>query len=158
MQRTGTFSPIRLLPSMADVAFLMPLAFLFGGMKGARTLLSDGDTGWHLRTGEWILAHGRVPDQDVFSFTRPGRPWFAWEWLWDVVFGWLHLHFGMAAVVLGSCLVLAATFTLLFRTARQRCGNAPIALAMTLIAAAASSGHWLARPHLCTMLFAVVFG
>jgi len=141
---------------MADVAFLMPLAFLFGGMKGARTLLSDGDTGWHLRTGEWILAHGRVPDQDVFSFTRPGRPWFAWEWLWDVLFGWLHLHAGLAAVVLANSLVLALTFALLFRLARRN-SESLVALAFTLVAAAASAGHWLARPHLFTMLFTVVF-
>ena len=141
---------------MTDIAFVMPLAFLFGGMHGASTLLGDGDTGWHLRTGEWILAHGRVPDRDIFSFTRAGQPWFAWEWLWDVVFGWLHLHAGMAAVVLASTLVLALTFTLLFRIARHA-SDALIALAMTLVAAAASAGHWLARPHLFTMLFTVVF-
>jgi hypothetical protein len=141
---------------MTDAAFLMPLVFLFCNMHGAKTLLSDGDTGWHLRTGEWILAHGRVPDHDIFSFTRAGQPWFAWEWLWDVLFGWLHLHGGMAAVVLASSLVLALTFALLFRMAR-RSGDAPVALALTLAAAAGSAGHWLARPHLFTMLFTVIF-
>jgi len=141
---------------MTDAAFVMPLVFLFCGMKGARTLLGDGDTGWHLRTGEWILAHGRVPDRDIFSFTRSGQPWFAWEWLWDLLFGWLHLHAGMAAVALGSSLVLALTFALLFRMARRR-SDALVALALTLVAAAGSAGHWLARPHLFTMLFTVVF-
>jgi hypothetical protein len=125
-------------------------------MHGAQTLLGDGDTGWHLRTGEWILAHGRVPDRDIFSFTRSGQPWFAWEWLWDVLFGWLHLHAGMAAVVLASSLVLALTFALLFRMAR-RSSDALVALALTLVAAAGSAGHWLARPHLFTMLFTVIF-
>src|SRR5579863_9916694 len=112
------FSP--LLPSMTDVAFIMPLVYLFCGMKGAQTLLSDGDTGWHLRAGEWILAHGRVPDHDIFSFTRAGQPWFAWEWLWDVVFGWLNREAGMRAVILGCSLLLALTFALLFRLARRR--------------------------------------
>lgn len=141
---------------MTDAAFVMPLVFLFCGMKGAKTLLGDGDTGWHLRTGEWILAHGRVPDRDIFSFTRPGQPWFAWEWLWDVLFGCLHLHAGMAAVVLASSLVLALTFALLFRMAR-RSSDALVALILTLAAAAGSAGHWLARPHLFTMLFTVIF-
>ncbi|MGC9950054.1 MAG: hypothetical protein ABSF64_27120 [Bryobacteraceae bacterium] len=141
---------------MTDAAFVMPLVFLFCGMKGAHTLLGDGDTGWHLRTGEWILAHGRVPRSDIFSFTRSGQPWFAWEWLWDVLFGWLHLHAGMAAVVLASSLILALTFALLFRMAR-RSSDALVALAITLVAAAGSAGHWLARPHLFTMLFTVVF-
>ncbi len=146
----------RWLPSMTDAAFVMPLFFLFCGMKGAGTLLSDGDTGWHLRTGQWILEHGRVPDRDIFSFTRSGQPWFAWEWLWDVLFGWFHLHAGMAAVVLGSSLVLALTFALLFRLAR-RSSDALVALCVTLAATAGSAGHWLARPHLFTMLFTVIF-
>ena len=121
---------LRLLPCMTDMAFVMPLVFLFVGMQGAKTLLGDGDTGWHLRTGEWILAHGRVPNRDIFSFTRSGQPWFAWEWLWDVVFAWLHLHFGMAAVLVASSTVLALTFALLFRLARSKSGDSLSARAM----------------------------
>ena len=82
------------LPSLTDIAFLMPLIFLFVKLNGARTLLGDGDTGWHVRTGEWILAHGQVPRTDFFSFSRPGAPWFAWEWLWDVLFALLHQRWG----------------------------------------------------------------
>ena len=102
---------IRLLPSLTDVAFLMPFAFLFLRMSGAKDMLGDGDTGWHLRTGEWILANERVPSQDIFSYTKAGQPWFAWEWLWDVTFAWLHQRAGMAAVVLGSILVICADFS-----------------------------------------------
>ena len=156
MQPANPSRLFRWFPSLADAAFVMPLVFLFCGMHGARTLLSDGDTGWHLRTGEWILTHGRVPHTDIFSFTRAGQPWFAWEWLWDVVFGWLHLHGGMAAVVLASSIVLALTFALLYTVAR-RSSDALVALAAVLTAASASAGHWLARPHLFTMLFTVIF-
>jgi len=156
MQPSRPHSLFRVLPSMTDAAFVMPLVFLFCGMQGARTLLGDGDTGWHLRTGEWILAHGSVPHSDIFSFTRSGQPWFAWEWLWDVLFGWLHLHAGMPAVVLANSLVLALTFALLFRLARRTADALP-ALVITLIAAAGSAGHWLARPHLSSMLLTVIF-
>src|SRR5712692_10996196 len=72
---------VRLLPSLTDLAFLMPAAFVFLRMNGATGMLGDGDTGWHVRTGEWILANGRVPSQDIFSYTKAGQPWFAWEWL-----------------------------------------------------------------------------
>src|SRR5438128_595429 len=75
----------RFLPSLTDIAFLMPIVFIFVKLSGARTLLGDGDTGWHIRTGEWILANRQVPSTDMFSFSRPGAPWFAWEWLWDVL-------------------------------------------------------------------------
>ena len=147
----------RLLPSIGDFAFLIPILFLFGRMNGAGTLLGDGDTGWHIRTGEWILAHGRVPRRDIFSFTRPDQPWYAWEWLSDVLMGWLHRAGGMQAVLLGAIVLICLTFALLYRLVHRRCGSVLIALALTAIAAAGSSIHWLARPHLFTMIFLIVF-
>lgn len=157
MREATTSGGMHWLPSLSDVAVLMPVLFLFVRLDGARFLLGDGDTGWHLRTGEWILAHGRVPDRDLFSFTKPGEPWYAWEWLWDVVFGWLHRSWGMAAVVLASLVVIAAVALLTYRMARAASGNVLIAIAVTFLAMAASSIHWLARPHLFTLLFVLVF-
>ncbi len=147
---------IKALPSMADFAFLMPLIFLFCRMDGGKTLLGDCDTGWHIRTGEWIMSAHRVPSQDLFSYSKPGQPWFAWEWLTDVLWAWLHAHGGLAAIVLFSSILLALTFSLLFRLA-SRNANPLVALVIVMIGAAASSLHWLARPHLFTMLFTTVF-
>ena len=147
----------RLLPSLTDVAFLMPLALLFLRMDGAARMLGDGDTGWHVRTGEWILQHGSVPRTDLFSYTKSGEPWFAWEWLWDVGAAWLHATGGMAAVVLASILVLSLTYAILFRLVRRECPNVLIAFAVTFAAIAGSTVHWLARPHLFTLLFVVIF-
>jgi hypothetical protein len=125
-------------------------------MNGVTALLGDGDTGWHIRTGEWILAHGRVPRQDIFSFTMPGAPWYAWEWLSDVLMGWLHQTGGMQAVLLGAIVLLCATSGLLYRLIFQKSGSALIAFALTAVATGASSIHWLARPHLFTMLLLVI--
>jgi hypothetical protein len=148
---------LRFFPSLTDVAFLAPVFLLFIVLDGAKRLLGDGDTGWHIRTGEWILANGRVPTIDIFSYTRAAEPWFAWEWLWDVAFGWMHQRFGMEAVVFSSLLVLCFTFALLFRLVRRTCPNSFLAIAVTLVATGASAIHWLARPHLFTMFFTVVF-
>jgi len=151
-------SPIalKLLPSMTDFAFLLPVLMLFGRMEGAKTLLGDADTGWHIRTGEWILSHHQVPSHDFFSFSKPGEPWYAWEWLSDVLFAWLNSRGGLAAVVLASVVLLAATFLLLFRMARRK-ANPVIALLVAAIAAIISSVHWLARPHLFTLVFLTLF-
>src|SRR5581483_1772247 len=144
------------LPSLAYVAFVMPIVFLFGRLDGAPTLLADGDTGWHIRAGECILRHGAAPSRDLFSFTRPGERWFAWEWLAEAIMARLH-QWGMAAVVFAATIVLSLTFALLYGIARERSGNALVAIAFTGLAVAGSSIHWLARPHLATFLFAVVF-
>ena len=156
MQSTSSKFAVRLLPSLTDFAFLMPIVFLFGRMDGAKTLLSDCDTGWHIRTGEWILAHHRIPARDFFSFTRAGAPWFAWEWLSDIIMAWLNSHGGLATVVVGSVILLSVTFTLLYRLALRH-ANPIVAVVVTMVGAAASAIHWLARPHLFTMLFLVLF-
>jgi len=156
MAQTRPNPIVRVLPSLTDLAFLMPIVFLFARMEGAKTMLGDGDTGWHVRTGEWIIANGRVPDKDVFSFTKAGDPWYAWEWLWDVTFAWLYSHGGLATVVLASIIVLAVTFVLLLQLLRRRCDNPLIVMGVTFLACAASAIHWLARPHLFTMLLTVI--
>lgn len=148
---------LHFLPSLADIAFLMPLVFLFTRMEGVRTLLGDGDTGWHVRTGQWILAHHQVPRVDVFSYTAPGKPWFAWEWLWDVAFAVIYNHGGLGSVVLVSLVVICLTFAMLYRVLLRKCGNPLVAIAVTCLAAAGTTIHWLARPHLFSMLFMVVF-
>ena len=148
---------LRLLPSLTDAAFLLPVIIIYGRLQGAKLLLGDGDTGWHIRTGEWILANGRVPQHDIFSYTKEGAPWFAWEWLWDVLFARLHQWGGLAAVVLGSLLVLCFASALLYRLVRRHCSNDLLAFVITAMAAAGSSPHWLARPHLFTLLFVVLF-
>src|SRR5438445_10801959 len=102
----------RLMPSLTDIAFLMPVMFLFTRMEGVRSLLGDGDTGWHIRTGQWILANRNVPHQDIFSFSMPGAAWFAWEWLWDVAVAAVFSRGGMGAVVLVRMRVSCATCAL----------------------------------------------
>ena len=147
---------VKVLPSLADIAFLMPVVYLFGRMEGLRRLLYDGDTGWHIRTGEWILAHHAVPYRDLFSYSKPNGVWYAWEWLSDIIFAGLNAAGGLAAVSLFAVVLIAVAFVMLFRLARRK-SNAVVAIAVTVLAMVGSSIHWLARPHLFTLLFVVIF-
>ncbi len=156
MEATRSQFAVKCLPSLTDFAFLMPAAFLFGRMDGVQTLLSDCDTGWHIRTGDWIAANHLVPTHDLFSFSKPNGVWFAWEWLSDVVFAGLNHIGGLRLLVLFTLLLLCLTFAMLFRLVLRR-SNAVVGIVITMIAAAASSVHWLARPHLFTMFFLVIF-
>lgn len=143
-----------LLPSFFDLLFLSIPAWLFfsGGASFSRLLL-DGDTGWHIRTGEWILEHGRVPRLDLFSFSRAGDPWFAWEWLADVGFGFLMQAGGLKAVVWWSAVLFTVFAGLLMRQMIWRGGHLFIVLPLILLGAGVSTMHLLARPHLYTLLF-----
>src|SRR5438270_3689839 len=148
---------VSLVPSLSDLSFLMPLLVLFWCTTGVAWLLTDSDTGWHIRTGEWILKNRRVPATDLFSFTKAGQPWFAWEWLSEVLMAVIHRHFGLAGIVLASLLLLGATSVCVYRSTLEESGHRVIAVVLTGLAMSASTIHWLARPHLVTPLFAAVF-
>src|SRR5579875_1779406 len=114
---------VQLLPSLTDLAFLLPAFLLFRILSGARILFSDGDTGWHIRTGDWILAHGAVPRMDLFSFTKPHQAWFAWEWGSDVLFALIHRMAGLTGLAFGAVVLLGAVSALLFRLIRRYSDN-----------------------------------
>ena len=122
-----------LLPSPLDVFFGILLLAAFAHPQGRRALLSDGDTGWHIRAGELILSTGRVPVADPFSFSRAQQPWFAWEWLADVIFAEAWRWRGLAAVasLAGMTLALAATALLAF-ILRRGCGRMSFRFCCTL--------------------------
>jgi hypothetical protein len=94
-----------LAPSYSDFFLIALILWLFASGDGWKALLLDGDTGWHIRTGEHILATGSVPQVDLFSYSKPAAPWFAWEWLVDVLYAVLHGRFGLAGVVAVSGVV-----------------------------------------------------
>src|SRR5215467_7977473 len=80
-----------LIPSLSDLFFLAILGWLFAsGSSGWQSLLADGDAGWHIRTGQFILDHHSVPRVDLYSFSKPGASWYAWEWGSDVFYGLVH--------------------------------------------------------------------
>jgi hypothetical protein len=145
---------LRLAPTLPDLFFALLLVARFGRADGWQALLGDGDTGWHIRTGEYILAHG-VPARDLFSFSRAGQPWYAWEWLSDVIFARIHCRFGLEGVAAMGALLVCLAAALLFAWLLRRGAGAWIALPVTLAAANAASVHYLARPHLFSLILLV---
>jgi|SRR5271157_919179 len=148
-----------LTPSLADVFFIALFLAVFARSPGLQSLLFDGDTGWHIRAGELALHTGRVPVSDPFSFSRPGQPWFAWEWGSDALFALLYRWRGLGAVAAMAGMVLALAAAVLFARMLRRGAGLWIALALSLAAASASSIHYLARPHIFSiLLYATALG
>jgi hypothetical protein len=146
-----------LLPSAADLVFVALLGLLAFTNLSVR-LLNDAGIGWHIRTGQLILAnHAAVPHADPFSSTMFGKPWFAWEWYYDVIVGALDSRAGLNAVVLFTALIIATTFAWTFGQLVRRGTNVVVAVILILLAAAASMIHFLARPHVIGWLLALIW-
>jgi len=143
------------LPSLGDMLFLSIFLFLSFG-KGS-SLLGDCDTGYHIRAGEWILSNLAVPHQDMFSFLTPPLPWTAHEWLSEVIMALVHHAFGLTGLVILFAGILALVSLMLFRMLRSDGGNILLAVTLVLLATAASQVHWLARPHVFSLLLFLVW-
>jgi hypothetical protein len=146
---------LRIAPTLPDLLFALVLLIRFGRIDGWQALLVDGDTGWHIRTGEYILDRG-VPARDLFSFSRAGQPWYAWEWLSDLIFGQIHRWWGLPGVAALAALLVCLPAALLFAWLLRRGAGSWVALAFTLAATSAASVHYLARPHLFSLVLLVV--
>src|SRR5260370_11776772 len=136
---------VSLMPSLSDLAFLTPILVLFWCTTGVGWLLTDSDTGWHIRTGEWILKNGRVPATDLFSFTKADQPWFAWEWLSDVLMAGIHRDFGLAGIVLVSLLLMGATSVCVYRSTLAESGARVIAICCAGLGVLGDTMHCLWR-------------
>ncbi len=145
-----------LFPSVSDLFFL---AILFSFSTGvlSQKLLGDAGTGWHIRAGEQILATHSIPRTDSFSISTANKPWFAWEWLYDASIALVHQLLGLNGVVLVTAFVIALTFALSLRLTLRRGATLPVAVFLALLAAGASTIHFLARPHVFSWLLLVIW-
>ncbi|WP_136513121.1 hypothetical protein [Geomonas edaphica] len=146
------FSP---LPSIAD--FLFVAIFLLISLHRGKDLLKDGDTGYHIRAGEYILRTMSVPTHDMFSYLSPPLPWTAHEWLSEVIMALVHSAFGLTGIVIFFAFLIALTIQLLFETVHAGEGNILVSLGVVILATAASGLHWLARPHVFSFVLMVVW-
>ena len=145
-----------ILPSITDLIFMVVLFSLSYSVLTAR-LLGDAGIGWHIRNGELMLRTHAVTRVDPFSYTMSGRPWLAWEWLYDVIIGAIHQRLGLNGVVFFTAIVIACTFALTFRILLARGSLVQISLVLLLLAMGASMIHFLARPHVLSWLFTLIW-
>ncbi|MFA6209546.1 MAG: hypothetical protein WCT03_08195 [Candidatus Obscuribacterales bacterium] len=125
----------------------------FGSLIG-RTL-QCGDTGWLIKTGQYILAHG-LPATDPFSFTCPDRPIVIYQWLFAVALGALFQHGGLWLVGLASAVVAALIYLCYLPASMIRLGVKPVYVFGLLSLASCPVFFW-ARPQLVSFVLIALF-
>lgn len=84
--------------------------------------IGEPDVWWQIRTGQYILEHGSVPQQDVFSYTHAGVEWVNVKWGTEVLMAlisnilgpeWLMLFTWL--LLLGIILFTLSSFLILFK-------------------------------------------
>jgi len=129
------------------MALLAAVAFLLGCYE-----MGDSDIWWHLRGGQWILEHGRVPDLDPFTFGSADKQWIDIHWSYEVILALAHRLGGVGALVLLGATVGTGAF-LAGLTARQKEWPAVAAVLSWLPALVLFSFRLDPRPEIFSALY-----
>lgn len=141
-------------PGAPEAVFGMVLLLCLVG--GRSRLLNDPGTFWHLRLGRDILRDGDVPRVDTLTASRQGTPWVDQSWAFDASLALLVDHGGWPLAIAASALLLAWTYGELVRRLLRDGASPPVATLVGMLAAGMGATHFLVRPHLITLLLAVV--
>jgi hypothetical protein len=132
------------LPAMIAVVLLAAVVLF------APAVLNDGDTYWHLATGAWIWAHRQVPKVDIFSFSRPGIPWVAHEWLSEALMSAAFRLAGWSGVLILMAAGLGLAGWLMVRRIAASLSGITLLL-VCVLAISCMAPSLLARPHLLAL-------
>lgn len=94
-------------------------AILLVALAPAVQPVTDPDFFWHLQVGRWIIEHGAIPHQDLFSYTVPDHLFVAHEWLSEVIMAALVGLMGLTGPSLFFGLLTWVAFFVILKTPRR---------------------------------------
>jgi len=123
----------------------------------------EGDTFWHIKTGEWIWKHKAIPSEDIYSYTTQGRsPIHSHSvrqdlilkgyWLSQPVFYVVYDSFGIPGIVIMRALVVTLLLFVLYLWMKKLGIRLSLAILVLVII-----GFYMKdtgdRPHYLSFLF-----
>ena len=135
---------------------LIALTLVMGAAAFCLAPPSDPDVWWHVRTGDWILDHHRLPTVDTWSIGGAGHTWVAHAWLSEIVIALFHKALGLTGLSVFRSLGVGVLLSCLAVQAFRRTSSGR-ALLVTTLAVFGSQGGWGERPQLLTFLLLIPF-
>ncbi|TMD74877.1 MAG: hypothetical protein E6I82_05920 [Chloroflexi bacterium] len=80
----------------------------------------DPDFWWHLRIGRWMVEHGRLPSQDLFTYTVSSHVWTDHEYLTEILMWLTYSTIGLTALCIAFGLLTWAGFWLIYMQVRRQ--------------------------------------
>ena len=125
------------------------LIFLFAVRK---EFIHATDSGFLIKTGEYIYQNLKIPDRDFFSHTFNGHPWLLDRWAPCLFFFLLYHFLGISGAILVKAGIVAAGFLVLMVMLLQEKRDPLIIFAALILGAYVSRGRFLLRPQVISML------
>lgn len=115
-----------------------------------------GDTGYIIKTGEYIYNTWGFPSEDPFSFAYPKNEWVPHYWLSGVIFFLQYKILGFWGLILGASLMAALTYFFVWKTAELKSGSFLLPSALIIPLSFITYEVWIARPQIFSFLFTAV--
>lgn len=75
--------------------------------------VTDFDTWWHLKVGDWIIRNSALPHTGILSRTAADRVWVAYSWGYEVLLSLAYSTFGLIGIgALGTILTVGVAFSI----------------------------------------------
>lgn len=154
----GVEIPTRKSVAQDAVSFPAMLAMLLvaAAFVSVRKFAVDPDVWWHVKVGATIISTHRWPTSDPYSFTAPGTPWIAYEWLGDVLLAALQRAAGLRGLLAFDFAVGAGVLLALYALASLRCHNSKAAFVATAVVLPLASVSFSVRPQMLGYLFLIL--
>ena len=147
---------VRTRVALAAACIAFTFVYLITSTLFRNSFLSDPDTFLHIGVGNWILQNGRFPVVDQFSYTAFGKPWFATDWIPELVYAVLYRTSqwqGVTEIVAVASATISGLLCLYLATKLRL----SIAFGLTVIVVALISPHFLARPVIFSYLLLLIW-
>ncbi len=142
------------MPVAAAAGAILSLIFLWQG--ATCVLLGGGDTGWLIRTGEYIAQNNRLPIHDLYTWSSSDRPFICYQWLFELGIFTLYKAGGLSAVGAVSFAVVSVLYLYCLPRWWLEAGVKPWLL--PLFMAPVLTPYWFfARPQIVSCILALVF-
>jgi len=117
------------------------------------------DFWWHITIGREILATGKIPGVDVYSYTAVGQPYPSYKmfWLMEIVLYEIFTLGGAALIIFFYSIIITLAYGVIFWICYDVSKNWRIAAAGLFFAAALGLNDWNVRPQGITFLLASLF-
>lgn len=119
-------------------------------------LASSCDTGWIVKTGEYILQHMSIPTHDIFTWTNASQPFVAYQWLFEV-FCALLFNAGGIWLVGATCYVLSGLLYLFLLPLIWQRFKLPLFLSYASLSLVLTPWWFNARPQLISYFLILFF-
>jgi hypothetical protein len=147
--------PARAMPFFSEKGMIVfgILLILLAVFVTSQDIMCD-DFYWHISVGEWIVENHEIPMKGIFSWTGADTPWFAHEWLAEIIMYW----FSLLGASFGGWLYFTISITLMFTmiyfmNKKEINRNYMAGMAAWILLVVATKMVGSARPHMLSMSF-----